>query len=780
MSSEEFNELTLRVTSADKKITPTSILDAFSGEFVAEPHPSAVRRSSISFSFDQGERSLSRRNSVRDGLILSPSIDVEDGADPFGKMDIYGARKSSADPVTPSSTSAEGASAGSVSGAIDRRLTIPVFSVTEGYTWKPNQIYASASTPLKKSRDQHLGGGAVGFEEKQLQEKGFFGHVGMWRGWPYDCWTCCNSNARSCKVAAAAAAAKEKKTPAKSKSVTPGAKSAKKSLDESGVLSAFGSREAFPVEEEEKKAKKKKKAVKDNNVKADHQSGHLSRSQSPPKGLSKAKSTLVFIKSPSGEKSESQLTASLASPASNSSSRATRMRSRRGALGTATTSASVDKSEGELAALSALSALSTESGEEEVPRSPPSAGKRRASKSKPASPSSEDFLNLDSAAEEEGNISVSESASASEKKRDKVPSKTDHGSAAAAAAAAVGKGSKVTKAKSTKPAEVVGKVSADSTADSNTAKQKKKKSGKSDADTDAEAASFKSMSLSGIKDAVSRGSKVAAIIVELKLSELPTLASVDDEEADFAREMKLRSAGMVAAKWARMLKKKWLPAKIYLVNYSDGAHVKRRKVGAKPSPAALALLVAAEDGKASPAVMGFVLQQKETLRIVCDETDWINEGLVELKKQQLAQQAATPSSSAPASSMNISNKTPKSTAQRSRSVSTSRSVGASSGKALVSSGRATGGSVERKTSAEAPLTVHSMSSYKTKSVKKVPVTSAVSPKMPISTSRSVSSNRRSSSAVDIGGGDVDLNASMFLSQVWMDAIIMQLITYLLH
>ena len=46
----------------------------------------------------------------------------------------------------------------------------------------------------------HLGGGAVGEGEKVLAALGLRLHWGKWKGWPHDCWSCCNSNEKTCKA----------------------------------------------------------------------------------------------------------------------------------------------------------------------------------------------------------------------------------------------------------------------------------------------------------------------------------------------------------------------------------------------------------------------------------------------------------------------------------------------------------------------------------------------------------------------------------------------------
>ena len=59
----------------------------------------------------------------------------------------------------------------------------------------------SVSSRIKKSRSSYLGGGACGLATAKLKDAGYQEHVGMWRGWPYDNWTCCNSRSMICPAA---------------------------------------------------------------------------------------------------------------------------------------------------------------------------------------------------------------------------------------------------------------------------------------------------------------------------------------------------------------------------------------------------------------------------------------------------------------------------------------------------------------------------------------------------------------------------------------------------
>ena len=59
----------------------------------------------------------------------------------------------------------------------------------------------SVSSRIRKSRSSYLGGGACGLAAAKLRGAGYQEHVGMWRGWPYDNWTCCNSRSMICPAA---------------------------------------------------------------------------------------------------------------------------------------------------------------------------------------------------------------------------------------------------------------------------------------------------------------------------------------------------------------------------------------------------------------------------------------------------------------------------------------------------------------------------------------------------------------------------------------------------
>jgi hypothetical protein len=54
------------------------------------------------------------------------------------------------------------------------------------------------SAVLRKGLTLHLGGGAVGYEADALATAGYSQHVGMWRGYPFDSWTCCGTSDRVC------------------------------------------------------------------------------------------------------------------------------------------------------------------------------------------------------------------------------------------------------------------------------------------------------------------------------------------------------------------------------------------------------------------------------------------------------------------------------------------------------------------------------------------------------------------------------------------------------
>ena len=71
------------------------------------------------------------------------------------------------------------------------------FGYSQSAIW-PNVDTELITTRIKKSRNYYLGGGACGVAADKLQVVGYEEHVGMWRGWPYDCWTCCNTQLKVC------------------------------------------------------------------------------------------------------------------------------------------------------------------------------------------------------------------------------------------------------------------------------------------------------------------------------------------------------------------------------------------------------------------------------------------------------------------------------------------------------------------------------------------------------------------------------------------------------
>jgi Ca2+-binding EF-hand superfamily protein len=72
-------------------------------------------------------------------------------------------------------------------------------SMSSPSSLKNNYYYSPSKSP---SKSLHLGGGAVGLNEQQLVNCGYRLHIGRWRGFPYDSWSCCNGTDKICKKVA--------------------------------------------------------------------------------------------------------------------------------------------------------------------------------------------------------------------------------------------------------------------------------------------------------------------------------------------------------------------------------------------------------------------------------------------------------------------------------------------------------------------------------------------------------------------------------------------------
>ena len=80
------------------------------------------------------------------------------------------------------------------------------FSSKSPFGYSKSVIWTAADTDsvsprIRKSRSSYLGGGACGLAAAKLRGAGYQEHVGMWRGWPYDNWTCCDSRSMICPAA---------------------------------------------------------------------------------------------------------------------------------------------------------------------------------------------------------------------------------------------------------------------------------------------------------------------------------------------------------------------------------------------------------------------------------------------------------------------------------------------------------------------------------------------------------------------------------------------------
>jgi hypothetical protein len=71
------------------------------------------------------------------------------------------------------------------------------------------QLKADERVPVRDKGDyagtrsikSHLGGVAVGLDENELVDAGYANHVGKWRGFPFDSWSCCQTSDKYCPVA---------------------------------------------------------------------------------------------------------------------------------------------------------------------------------------------------------------------------------------------------------------------------------------------------------------------------------------------------------------------------------------------------------------------------------------------------------------------------------------------------------------------------------------------------------------------------------------------------
>lgn len=59
-------------------------------------------------------------------------------------------------------------------------------------------VTSSKNSCKKEAKTAHLGGGAAGISEQRLLNLGYRKHMGKYRGFPYDCWSCCGTSEREC------------------------------------------------------------------------------------------------------------------------------------------------------------------------------------------------------------------------------------------------------------------------------------------------------------------------------------------------------------------------------------------------------------------------------------------------------------------------------------------------------------------------------------------------------------------------------------------------------